>query len=147
MAGPDWQGGQARLERLAERLGCRSRIHFLGPVYGDRKLSVFGMADVFVSPSRKEAFSISLVEAMSCGLPILTSTKIMLARELREANAALLTPPAARPLAQAIALLEGNPELREGLARRGKTWVQMTCDPDRAGARFREFYQYILEKH
>src|SRR5439155_2902057 len=54
MAGPDWAGGQAKLERLAERLGCRGRMDFLGPVYGEKKWSVLRSADLFVSPSRKE---------------------------------------------------------------------------------------------
>src|ERR1039458_7980616 len=51
MVGPDWQEGRAKLEHLAERFGCRNRIRFLGPIYGDKKWSLLRMADIFVSPS------------------------------------------------------------------------------------------------
>ena len=147
MAGPDWESGQAKLEKLATRLDCANRLHFLGPLYGDEKWSVLRMADVFVSPSRKEGFSLSHAEALCCGLPLLTSTRINLAPQLREVDAAFLVPPAARPLAKAMKKLEAEPQLRADLGRRGQAWFQANCDPKRAGELFREFYQSVLEDH
>ena len=147
LAGPDWESGEAKLENLATRLGCANRLHFLGPLYGDKKWSVLRMADVFVSPSRKEGFSLSHAEALCCGLPLLTSTKINLAPQLREADAAFLVPPAARPLAEAMKKLEAEPELRRDIGRRGQAWFRANCDPERAGELFREFYQRLLEDH
>ena len=147
LAGPDWEGGQAKLENLATKLGCANRLHFLGPLYGDKKWSVLRMADVFVSPSRKEGFSLSHAEALCCGLPLLTSTRINLAPQLKEVNAAVLAPPAARPLAEAMKRLEASPELRRDIGRRGQAWFKANCDPGRAGELFREFYQGLLEDH
>ncbi len=146
MVGPDWNGGQAKLERLAGQLGCRNRIHFPGPIYGDQKYALLRMADAFVSPSRHEAFGITLIEAMLCGRPLVTSNKINLAPDLKAANAALITPLVAEAIARAVATLEADPELRQALASRGQAWAERNCDPDRAGVRFREFYQSILEK-
>jgi len=146
MAGPDWKGGKARLEQLAERLGCRNRIHFPGPVYGGEKWSLLRMADLFVSPSRWDAFSIAHAEALALGLPLVTSNKINMAQDLREADAALLTPLAVEPLAKAICSLEADEELRRTLGNRGKAWAELNCNPERAGLLFREFYQAILER-
>jgi glycosyltransferase involved in cell wall biosynthesis len=146
MVGPDWQGGRAELERLADRFGCRDRIRFLGPIYGEKKWSLFRMADVFVSPSRWEAFSIAQAEAMAVGLPVVTSTKVNLALDLRESDAALLSPLAVKPLAKAIAALGADPERRRTLGNRGKVWMEANCNPHHAGHRFREFYQAILER-
>ena len=145
LAGPDWKGGKAELEKLAERFGCRERVHFPGPVYGEKKWSLLRMADLFVSPSRWEAFSIAQAEAMMVGLPVVTSTRVNLAQELREADAALLTPPAVEPLAKALATLAADQERRRALGNRGKAWAERNCDPDLAGPRFREFYQAILD--
>ncbi len=145
LVGPDWRGGKAELEKLAERLGCRGRVHFPGPVYGEKKWSLLQMADLFVSPSRWEAFSIAQAEAMMIGLPVVTSTRVNLAQELREADAALLTPPAVEPLAKALATLAADQERRRALGDRGKAWAERNCDPDLAGPRFREFYQAILD--
>ncbi len=139
LAGPDWQGGRARLEQLAEQLGCRNRIHFPGPVYGGEKWSLLRMADLFVSPSRWDAFSIAQAEALTLGLPLVTSDKVNTAPDLREADAALLTPLAVEPIAKAICLLEADPELRQTLAKRGKAWADLHCNPERAGLRFREY--------
>jgi poly(glycerol-phosphate) alpha-glucosyltransferase len=145
IAGPDSQGGQAKLQLLSQRLGCDDRLHFIGPVYGDKKRAVLRMADLFVSPSRKDAFSLSLIEAIASGLPVLTSTRINLARQLEEADAALLVPPKPGPLAEAMKQLEADAQLREGLNRRGKAWLEINCDPARAGVRFLDFYQSVLE--
>jgi glycosyltransferase involved in cell wall biosynthesis len=147
LIGPDWGGGKAELELLAERFGCRDRIHFTGAVYGERKWGLLRMADMFVSPSRWEAFSIAQAEAMAIGLPVVTSTEVNLALDLREADAALLTPLAIEPLAKVIATLEADGVGRQALANRGKAWVRKYCDPEHAGPRFQQFYQAILEKN
>lgn len=145
-AGPDWREGKAELEQIAKRCGCSDRVHFPGAVYGEKKWSLLRLADVFVSPSRWEAFSIAQAEAMAVGLPVVTSTRVNLASELREADAALLTPLAVEPLARALATLAADEERRRALGHRGKAWVERNCNPDRAGARFLEFYQSVLEK-
>jgi glycosyltransferase involved in cell wall biosynthesis len=146
LAGPDWKGGKARLEKLAEEYGCRDRVSFPGPVYGEKKWSLFKMADAFVSPSRFEAFNITQAEAMACGLPVVTSITTSLAPELRDAGAAILSPPAAEPLARAIATLEADPTLRRTMSSRGQAWVELNCNPKRAGERFRSFYESIMEQ-
>ncbi len=147
LVGPDWQDGKSQLEQLGSRFGCGDRMHFTGPVYGAKKWSLLRMADVFVSPSRWEAFSIAQAEAMACGLPVVTSTKVNLALELRETDAALLTPPRVELLAKALASLAADGERRRALGKRGKAWAERSCDPGHAGARFLAFYQSILEKN
>jgi glycosyltransferase involved in cell wall biosynthesis len=147
LVGPDWEDGQATLEQLGDRFGCKDRMHFTGPLYGARKWSLLRLADLFVSPSRWEAFSIAQAEAMAIGLPVVTSTKVNLASELREADAALLTPLNAELLAKALASLAVDAEARQALSERGKAWMERNCDPGRAGARFLDFYQSILESN
>jgi glycosyltransferase involved in cell wall biosynthesis len=146
LVGPDWQAGKASLVQMANQLGCGARVHFIEPVYGLKKWSLLRLADAFVSPSRWEAFSIAQAEAMAIGLPVVTSTQVNLASDLREADAALLTPLAVEPLAKAMATLEADGERRHALGNRGRAWAELNCGADRAGARFLEFYQAILEQ-
>jgi len=62
------------LAELAGRLGVADRVHFVGRVAHSDLQAWLGRADVFVQPSiGEEAFGISVVEAMACGLPVLAA--------------------------------------------------------------------------
>jgi glycosyltransferase involved in cell wall biosynthesis len=56
---------------LAQQLGIASRVHFLGLV---REMPILMRSvDAYVFPSRYEAMSLSLLEAMAAGLPVVTA--------------------------------------------------------------------------
>jgi glycosyltransferase involved in cell wall biosynthesis len=57
---------------MAVNLGVAERVHFLG--YRTDVADLMRAADFFVYPSRYEACSLVLLEAMSSGLPIITAT-------------------------------------------------------------------------
>jgi glycosyltransferase involved in cell wall biosynthesis len=59
------------LERVAATLGIGSRVRFIGHV--DDVASLLASSDMFVLPSRSEAFPNSLIEAMAAGLPIVAT--------------------------------------------------------------------------
>jgi glycosyltransferase involved in cell wall biosynthesis len=72
LVGPNWRGGQDRLEALARNLGIRGSVSFAGPASGTDKWSLLTAADVFVHPSRWEAGSpFSVLEALLAGRPVL----------------------------------------------------------------------------
>lgn len=59
------------LLNLAKELGVESRFHLLG--YRADALNLYRVADVFVFPSFREGLSVSMMEAMASGLPIICS--------------------------------------------------------------------------
>lgn len=59
--------------KLAQRLDVASRIHFAGGQQDVRPF--YGAADVFLLPTLYDPFPNAALEAMACGLPIITSTK------------------------------------------------------------------------
>jgi UDP-glucose:(heptosyl)LPS alpha-1,3-glucosyltransferase len=61
----------ARYERLARRLGIERRVCFAGPCR-DIQLC-YAAADYLVHPSFYDPFSLVVLEAMSCGLPVITT--------------------------------------------------------------------------
>ena len=65
------EGNQEKATRLARRLGVGSRVSFIGPVKDPGPY--YQGADVFVLPSLYEPFSNACLEAMSRGLPVVTS--------------------------------------------------------------------------
>ena len=60
-------------KRLASRLGVRRRVALLGPKEDTRPF--YGSADAFVLPTFYDPCPNAALEAMACGLPIVTSTK------------------------------------------------------------------------
>lgn len=56
---------------LAKNLGVESQFHLLG--YRTDALKLYKAADVFVFPSFREGLSVSMMEAMASGLPIVCS--------------------------------------------------------------------------
>ena len=58
--------------QLAERRGVAGRVRFLGAQRDVRPY--YGAADAFVFPTRYEPFGNVILEAMACGLPVVTTT-------------------------------------------------------------------------
>jgi glycosyltransferase involved in cell wall biosynthesis len=63
------RGDEARFGELATNAGARDRILFCGTSM--RPQDYYAAADVFVFPTRYEAFSLATLEAAAAGLPIL----------------------------------------------------------------------------
>ncbi|WP_153146605.1 glycosyltransferase family 4 protein [Dechloromonas sp. H13] len=63
---------EKRYRALAERLGNLARVRFLGAQPDVR--AFYGAADAFVFPTRYEPFGNVILEAMACGLPVVTTT-------------------------------------------------------------------------
>ena len=72
IAGEAPQGGEAyisKLERLAEELGVRENVKFLGFRSPEELVQLYNVADVYAYPTPMEDFGLGPVEAMACGTP------------------------------------------------------------------------------
>ena len=67
-------GGQPRRNQLTQidRLGIRDRVHFVGRV--EDPVSYYQAADIYVHPTRYDACSLSVLEALASGLPVITTS-------------------------------------------------------------------------
>ncbi len=92
-----------RLERLAAERGVRDRVSFEGRMKTEGIVEVLQNASVYVSTSRSDSTSVSLLEAMACGAPPVV-TDIPANREWIEegVNGILFTPGDRRALARAV---------------------------------------------
>jgi len=77
-----------RYARLARSLALSGRVHIVGPQTDPRPY--FGAGDAFVLPTLYDPCPNAALEAMSCGLPVITSTKSGVAELLTAHDAGLV---------------------------------------------------------
>jgi glycosyltransferase involved in cell wall biosynthesis len=64
--GPDWR----RAERLAEELGIRDRVEFLGQLPREEVLASLSRADALLAPALREAAGWAVAESLASGCPV-----------------------------------------------------------------------------
>jgi teichuronic acid biosynthesis glycosyltransferase TuaC len=66
----DWR---SRLEAQVAQLNLHEAVHFLGAMAAERLRVPLSAADVFVLATRNEGWANVLLEAMACGVPVVTT--------------------------------------------------------------------------
>ncbi len=61
------------LKALVQHLNCEDRVQFLGRLNREEVRDLFQQSQVIVSSSETETFGITLIEAMSCGKPVIAT--------------------------------------------------------------------------
>jgi len=121
------------LEKDVETRGLSGTVKFLGQLPHPKLMRLYneeGARIIVVLPSvelgnnQHEGIPVSLIEAMSYGIPVISTTTGGIP-ELLEGGAGLLVPPGdARALADAIQRLIEDPKLRRRMARTGRERVR-----------------------
>ena len=65
------RGNPKSYKKLADKLGLSERVHFIG--HTNDILRYFGIADLVVLPTLYDSFGNVCIEAMACGVPVITS--------------------------------------------------------------------------
>jgi glycosyltransferase involved in cell wall biosynthesis len=132
------------LEALAERLGIRERVAFLGHLpAGDEVRKALDRANVFVLPSRQEGLPRAMLEAMARGLPCIGSTIGGIPELLDQED---LVPPAnSVRLAALIEAVVTDPGRMEAMAERCFAKAQEYRE-DVLRARRKEFLCFVRQE-
>ena len=73
IAGPNENFHQEEIQELINGFGLSSSISFIGEVKGKVKRNEFLSASLFILPSYSENFGVAIAEALSYGLPVITT--------------------------------------------------------------------------
>jgi glycosyltransferase involved in cell wall biosynthesis len=113
-----------------DSLGLAGEVRFFGWIDQADLPMFYNLADLYLYPTRVEAFPIPLCEAMACGCPIVTSNDTGL-REIAGDAALLVDPENPIEIADAICQVLGDDSLRAELKRKGiarsKTFSWRNC--------------------
>jgi glycosyltransferase involved in cell wall biosynthesis len=126
LAGPPGSAGDAKLflEKIRRR-GLDPFVHYVGERHGDDKSEFLRRADVFIQPSHHEGMPLAMLEAMSHGLPVI-ATKVGAIPEMitHGVHGLLVAPHRPEQLAEAIAVLVGDGDLRERMSQAARALVE-----------------------
>lgn len=115
-------GLRKELLELARTLGIEERVFFMNAVNDTSK--VLAVMDIFVLPSLKEGLGLSLMEAMSMGLPVIGSEVGGIKSLIQhEKNGLLAAPADPRSISGAILRLLKSRELAGGLGLAARDFI------------------------
>jgi glycosyltransferase involved in cell wall biosynthesis len=144
IVGPDEGGYQAQIEKLLKKGEALNRVIFTGILTGDKKLFALSRADIFVLPSYSEGFSMAILEAMGCGLPVIITRQCHFP-EVAEAGAGLVIEPAVDQLAAAMEKLLNEPQLRQEMGSNGRRLIAEKFTLDKIAEKMIEMYKEVLK--
>jgi anaerobic magnesium-protoporphyrin IX monomethyl ester cyclase len=98
--------------------GLKRSINFTGYVPFEDLPALYSLAEMFVYPSMYEGFGLPIIEAMACGVPVITSRASALA-EVGGNAVRMVEPLEADSLGDAIVELAGDRAARERMAAAG----------------------------
>ena len=105
------------------------------------------MADVFVLPTRNEAFGLVFQEAAAAGLPAIGPRLNAVPEIVLDGETGVLVPPGDdAALARALDLLIGSAELRDKLGRRARHVIERVAAPDTYLARLTAIIEQARER-
>lgn len=94
--------------------------HIVTPGYVPFSLipQLYNLATIFLYPSHRESFGMPVIEAMACGVPVITSDKSALP-EIAGGAACLINPDKPEEITDQLELLLGNKNLYESIREKG----------------------------
>jgi starch synthase len=114
----------------------RVTIHADVTLRSERWLALWRSADVFVLPTRDEAFGIVYQEAGAAGLPAIGTSLNAVPEIVHDGETGLLVAPRDLPaLAGAIDRLVASPETCRDMGTRARAFIRQTADPEAYRAR------------
>jgi UDP-glucose:(heptosyl)LPS alpha-1,3-glucosyltransferase len=126
--------------KLAVDCGAGDRIRFVGHVDGDIG-EYYAQSDVVVLPSLREAFGMSILEAMACGLPVIASPLAGAADLIVEGENGFLARESQALQAALIRLRD--PMVREEMGRKARQSAE-AHSWERAAAEYESFFVDIF---
>ncbi len=135
---------RSALASLISKLGLRGRVSLAGNLTDLEMTALYLSADIYCQPSLYEGSSIAVLEAMAHGLPVVAARTGGLPDKVIPGRTGFLVDPGStEQLAQALAVLRDDPELRAAMGRNGRELVRSKYSWHVVGTRLLETLQSV----
>ena len=125
MVGPDKDGSMKKTRELAAKLNVSKHITFVGGVPKNEVPGWLDQSDIFLNTTNIDNTPISILEAMGCGLPIVTTDVGGIRYLLKhEHDAILVAPNEPEAMAAAVRRVLTDSTLAGKLSRNGRETVE-----------------------
>ena len=134
-----------KLRRKIRKAGLQDRFIFLGQVDKDQMVKLYQNATLFVLPSYHEGLPGVLLEAMSCGLPVI-ATDVRGNRDLvsNGENGVIVPSRAPKKMAEAISILLKDKKLRKKLGKNARKTIEENYTWNAVSNRILGYYELLV---
>jgi glycosyltransferase involved in cell wall biosynthesis len=133
-----------QLRARAAELSLVGAVEFAPPMPHDQLFPLIQAADAVVIPSLREPFGIAAAEAMLLGTPVVLTRVDGFVELVGESEGALMVLPGdPRSLAEAIWSLKKDPDLRRGLAERGRARIAENFEISLCAAKWARLFDRV----
>lgn len=136
-------GGEVEKARArADELGLGDAVEFRGWIAGAAKEALLREADLYVLPSHFEGLPVSILEAMSYSLPVVSTRVGGIPEQVREGQEGVLIDAGdVDALAASLVTLASDPALRNAMGQRGRARIESVYAIDRIATQLRALYR------
>lgn len=144
LVGPDGGMGSQITRMIGEQTSA-PLIRWEGALDPSQTLSRMSRSSIYVLPALDEPFGMTVLEALSCGKPVVITDSCALAPFVIENNCGLVYDGTLSQLVEAVSRLLDNPGEAEAMGRRGATAVANTYSMSEIAALLEAKYEEINE--
>ncbi|MDD3718565.1 MAG: glycosyltransferase family 1 protein [Actinomycetota bacterium] len=134
-----------KLAFRVDDLGLGDEVVFTGYVPDERLRSLLASADMLVFPSIYEGFGLPPLEAMACGVPVITSRRASLPEVVGDAALLLEDPLEAEEIAARVEEVISDHVLRSRLVEGGRERARIFTW-EKAAAQVMDIYKRVMEE-
>ena len=146
IAGPEEHASYVgSLKQLVISLNIAHGVTFLGPIFGEEKKELLTGCDLFVLPSHDEGFSIAVLEAMACALPVIVTENCNFP-EVERFQAGYVVPHDLDKLVLAMSRVAVDEKKSTQMGVNGRKLVLGSYQWDAIALRMLQIYRQIIEK-
>jgi glycosyltransferase involved in cell wall biosynthesis len=139
IVGPD-DGDLEEAQRLVRRYNLGDRVDFVGSLGTEAVAREYQNSAAYVLPAVNEPFPMTVLEALSQGVPTVVTDSCFIAPMLENNHAALVAGPQPEALAESVKTILSAPELAERLSCMGRRLVETQLSSSKLIERLESHY-------